>query len=116
MHKHIPTFSEFLNESEIPFSIEGLRLDKLKWNEDTDLSKDLSKKLDIDFCRVFVARDDSRDREYKFETWENSFGYIIRLKEDKKIIYDKVYPSDSKIYYDQDCQIILSFKIKLEKK
>jgi hypothetical protein len=116
MNKYIPSFGEFLNEAEVPFSIEGLRLDKLKWDEDPDLSKDLSNKLGIDFTRVFVARDDSRDREYKFETWENSFGYIIRLKEDKEIIYDKVYPSDSKIYYDQDCQITLGFKIKLGKK
>jgi hypothetical protein len=115
MIKRIPTFSEFLNEAEIPFSIEGLRLDKLKWDEDNDLSKTLRDKLGIDNSRVFVARDDSRDREYKFESWENSFGYIIRLKEDKKIIYDKVYPSDSKIYYDQDCELILGSKIKLKK-
>ena len=114
MNKYIPSFGEFLNEAEIPFSFEGLRLDSLKWNEEIEDSKKLSQKLGIDFCRVFIANDDSRDREYKFETWENSFGYIIRLKEDKKVIYDKVYPSNSKIYYNQDCQLILGFKVKLK--
>jgi hypothetical protein len=115
MLKYIPTFSEFLNEAEIPFSFEGLRLDTLKWDEDNDISKSLSDKLGIDNAIVFVARDEKRDREYKFESWENSFGYIIRLKENKKIIYDKVYHSDSKIYYDQDCELILGKKIKLKK-
>jgi hypothetical protein len=114
MNIYIPSFINFLNEAEIPFSLEGLRLDSLKWNEDEEESDKLSKKLGIDFTRVFVTRDDSRDREYKFETWENSFGYIIRIKEDKKIIYDKIYPSDSKIYYTQDCQLILGFKVKLK--
>jgi hypothetical protein len=109
-------YEEFINEAEIPFNIEGLRLDKLKWNEDKDLQKSLSDKLGIENCRVFVTKDVEREREYKFETWENTLGFVIRIKENKKIIFDKVYHSDIKTYYDQDCEIVLGFKINIKKK
>lgn len=109
---YIPRFSEFLNEETVPKEIEHINLDKLNWYFDSDLTDKLTKSKNIEFAKVYKVKDSDRNLEYTLKSWFGDGIYHIVLVENGKIIFANKYIKDDKIYFDQDCKIIIGSKIK----
>lgn len=113
MINHIPTFTQWLNEADVPFDIEMYRLDKMKWAYDQKLKDEFhNDNKDIQEPKVYVAEDKDRNLKYTFYTWLDAMDYNIELRENKKKVFSQQYSAADKRYYDQDCEIIIGFKIK----
>jgi hypothetical protein len=45
-------------------------------------------------------------------TWTSESELFIHLNENKKTVFEQAYFAEDRRYYDQDCEIIIGFKIK----
>jgi hypothetical protein len=113
MKNHIPTFTQWLNEADVPYDIEAYRLDKMKWTFNQELKdKFQNDNDDVENAKVYVAEDKDRNLVYTFMTWTSESELFIHLNENKKTVFEQAYFAEDRRYYDQDCEIIIGFKIK----
>ena len=107
------TFNQWLNEAQVPYDIERCRLDKMKWTLNDKLRvKFESDNDDVEDAAVYVAEDRDRNLVYTFMSWSSSGDLHIHLNENKKPIFKYTYIPKDIHQFNQDCQIILGFKIK----
>jgi hypothetical protein len=114
MNSRLLTYNQWLNEAEVSHDIERCRLDQMTWTFNDLLRQKFEKDNDgVKDVKVYVTEDQDRNLIYTFMTWSSSNDLYIHLNENKMSIFEHQYDRNKdKIYYDQDCQIILGFKIK----
>lgn len=105
---------EYLYESKLPYSIEkDIQSLNLNWKERKDLIKKIIEEKGKESTHVHAlsAENENRGLTYIFKSWFSEGTYWIELLEDDYPVFIQDYASDEKIYFDQDCELIIKQKI-----
>lgn len=107
--KHLPTFSRFINEASLPFSIEKeLRLDGVSFEIDDEREMD-SGYGDFHDAVIYVGQDKRKGVEWVIIVGSESSYFYLEIQKEETVLFSNKYPRAQKAYFDQDCMNSLGF-------
>jgi hypothetical protein len=107
--KHIKTFESFLNESNLPFSLEKeLQSNKAKFVFDEDLTEEDDDRS-LDNVEIYVWDDRKSGIQWLGKVGKGPGFYYLEIQKDETIVYSHKYPKSQKQSFEQDCENSLGF-------
>jgi hypothetical protein len=107
--KHIKTFESYINEANLPFSIEKeLRLSGIEFTLDEERTEEDDDNR-LDTVEVYVGEDRRSGAYWVIKTGTISGNYYLEIAKDERVEFSNKYPRAQKSYFDQDCVNSLGF-------
>jgi hypothetical protein len=109
--KHLKNFSEFVNESHLPFEIEKtLRLGGFSFERDAERSEEvLDDDNRFDEVDVYVANDRNGGTEWVVTAGIGGSTYYLDIAKDDTIVWSSKYPRSQQAHFNQDCMNSIGF-------
>lgn len=107
--KHLKTYASFLNEADLPFTIEKeLRLEGVTFELDSEreLSGGYGELAD---AAVYVGTNRGTGAEWTIVVGSEGSYFYIEIQKNDAVLFSNKYPRSRKQYFDQDCMNSLGF-------